>query len=66
VRAKKAFAYRLEALGELRAMNRVRECESEAHDARVSRAHLAARAAQGVERRVGGHVGVREPVVARQ
>ena len=58
------FAYRLEALAALRAMDQLRGNESEACDGRVSRARLAATAARGLEGHVCGHVGGHDPVLA--
>ena len=55
-------AYRIEALDALRAMGRLRGRESEACDACVSRARLAAVAARGAEGHVCGHAGVRDGV----
>ena len=61
--ARATSAYRLEALGALRATVWLRGSESEAHDARVSRALLGRGRTRGAEGHVCGHVGVHDPVI---
>ena len=61
--AQATSAYRLEALGALRATVWLRGSESEAHDARVSRALLGRGRTRGAEGHVCGHVGVHDPVI---